>query len=61
MTGVNRGAATERASQVVAAFPKIVGRDDEIIILSELLSLNSKREYYRDGNALFKGILPHNP
>ena len=58
MTGVNRGAATERASQVVEAFPKMVGRDDEMAILSKLLGLNSKREYYRDGDALFKGIFP---
>jgi hypothetical protein len=61
MTGVNRGAATERASQVVEAFPKMLGRDNGMVILSKLLCLNSKREYYRDGNALFKGILPHNP
>ena len=58
---VNRGAATERESQVVEAFRKMVGRDDEMVILSKLLGLNNKRVYYRDGNALLKGILPHNP
>jgi len=61
MMGVNRGAATERASQVVEAFQIVVGRDDEMPILSKLSGLKSKTEYPRDRKALSKGILPHNP
>ena len=34
--GVNRGAATERAGLVVEAFQKVVGRVNEMPILSEL-------------------------